>query len=69
MVHLVNNGFVPVVPSDATQIQQTMLSELHGLALGGHLGQQKMDVLVKIQFNWLSISKDVGQFCTEYSVY
>ena len=36
MFCLVNDKFIPVIPSIATQIQQVILSELYGLALGGH---------------------------------
>ena len=47
MVSLITDECVPVIPGDATQIWQVILSKLHGLALGGHLGGWKMDVLVK----------------------
>ena len=59
---LVNDEILPVIPSDAIQIQQAILSELHGSALGGHLGWQKMDVLLKEGFCWPLISKDFRQF-------
>ena len=41
MICLVDYKFVPVILGDATQIWQAILSELHGSALGGQLGQQK----------------------------
>ena len=46
MAHLVNNEFVLVILGDALQILQAIFSELHGISLGGHLCQRKMDVLV-----------------------
>ena len=47
MVRLVTDESILVIPSDAIQIQQAILSELHGSALGGHLGWQKMDVFTE----------------------
>ena len=41
VVCLLNDKFVPVITGDATQIQQAILSDIHGSALGGHLGWQK----------------------------
>ena len=68
MACLVNDEFVPMIPSDAILIQQAILPELHGSALRGHFIRKKMDVLVKNQFYWPSIKKNVWQFCAKCDV-
>ena len=68
VARLVNDKFAPVIPRDALQVQQAILSVLHSLALGGHLGQRIMHVLVKKWFHWPSITKDFKQFCSECNV-
>ena len=36
MVHLANYKYIPVIFSDTTIMQQAILYELHGSALGGN---------------------------------
>ena len=53
MICLVTDDSIPVILGNAIQIQQAILSELYGSALGRHLGQQKINVLVEKWFYWL----------------
>lgn len=47
VVRLVGDTFVIVLPSDAVELREAILSELHQSALGGHLGRKKLDKLVR----------------------
>ena len=58
-----------MIPGDAMQLQQAILLEFHGAALGGYFSYQKMSIFVKKRFYWFSISKDIRQFYTECDVY
>ncbi len=40
-------GEALVVPADATELKQMILSELHSTPLGGHLGSRKLLALVR----------------------
>ena len=42
-MHLVGNEWVMVLPNDASELWEAVYHELHGSALGGHLGRQKLE--------------------------
>ena len=45
-MQLVGNEWVMVLPNDASELWEAVLHELHGSALGGHLGCRKLESLV-----------------------
>ena len=47
---LVGNKWVMVLTNDASELQESVLHELHGSALGGHPGHQKLESLVRHRF-------------------
>ena len=52
-----------VIPADASQLKQNVLSELHASPLGGDLGYLKFLALVNIRFGWLHFNQSVQEFC------
>ena len=62
-MRLVGNEWVMVLPNDASELQEAVLCELHGSALGGHLGRRKLESLVRRRFYWPTLGADVRKFC------
>ncbi len=51
------------MPSDDVDLIDAILGELHGTALGGHLGFRKMYDLCKSRFWWPKMRVDVDRYC------
>ena len=62
-MRLVGNEWVMVLPNDASELWEAVLCELHGSALGGHLGRRKLESLVRRRFYWPTLGADVRKFC------
>ena len=60
---LVGNEWVMVLPNDASELQEAVLHELHGSALGGHLGYRKLESLVPCRFYWPTLGAHIRKFC------
>ena len=60
---LVGNEWVMVLLNDASELQEVVLHELHGSALGGHLGHGKLESLVRCRFYLPTLGADVHKFC------
>ena len=61
-MRLVGNEWVMVLPNDASELREAVLHELHGSALGGHLGRRKLESLVRRRFYWPTLGADVHKF-------
>ena len=62
-MRFVGNEWVMVLPNDASELREAVLRELHGSALGGHLGRRKLESLVRCRFYWPTLGADVRKFC------
>ena len=47
-----HDHFCPVIPSRDSTTVRVILSDLHGSALGGHVGRKKLLDLAKKRFFW-----------------
>ena len=65
VVRLVHKNWVFVLPSDAVNLRNLILRELHATALGGHLGRKKLEGLVRKRVWWTTLDRDLRQFCKE----
>ena len=65
VVRLVHENWVFVLPSDAPELRELILRELHATALGGHLGRKKLDQLVRQRFWWPTLDRDLRRFCKQ----
>ena len=64
LCRLTNDIFTPVIPP-RQELIDTILSQLHSSALGGHLSEKKLLQKVKRRFFWTTMRQDVNRFCKE----
>ena len=63
LCRLVEDVYVPVLPSSDRDLVDAVCAELHSSALGGHLSVRKMYALCKTRFWWHSMRQDLNMFC------
>ena len=65
---LLGDYYAPVIPPNDDVLIESILSELHSSALGGHLSFKKMLAICKKRFWWYNMRRHVYNFCRKCEV-
>ena len=63
LCRLVEDAYIPVLPSADRELVDAVCAELHNTALGGHLGVRKMYSMCKKRFWWKTMRTDINDWC------
>ena len=66
---LVEDEWAVVLPTDAVELCEAVLCELHASDLGGHLGHWNLEALVWHRFYWIKLGANVWKFFSECDMY